>query len=190
MELELLARNLDLNNGVRDHVGKRVGKLERYLHDLRSMRVELSHGMTHSRGEVYTAQMTAWIDKRILRSEEAHGDLFAAIDLAADKMQRQIGRFKDRRVDRRHGHLKGGAPIDAPVKESVEGAVEDDAAPRPRIRRRKVFEIYSMTEEEAAEQIELLGHDFFVFRNAQSGDVNVLYHRKGGDLGILEPFLA
>jgi len=192
VELELLARSVDLTDGVRDHVQKRIAKLQRFLQDIHSMRVELSHGVSHNQGEVFTAQITSWVDKRVLRSEEMHADLFAAIDLAADKMHRQIRRFKDRRVDRWHGQRKSGAAVDGPPIEAGDADDADDAdGPRlPRIRRRKMFELYSMTEDEAAEQIELLGHDFFVFRNARSGEVNVLYHRKGGDLGLLETFLA
>lgn len=189
MELELLARSVDLTDGVRDHVQKRMAKLQRFLQDIHSMRVELSHGVSHNQGEVFTAQITSWVDKRVLRAEEMHADLFAAIDLAADKMHRQMRRFKDRRVDRWHGQRKSGPSVD---ETRIEAADADDAdIPRvPRISRRKMFELYSMTEDEAAEQIELLGHAFFVFRNARSGEVNVLYHRKGGDLGLLETFLA
>lgn len=188
MELELLGRSVELTDGVRDHVEKRVDKLLRLLGDLHGTRVELSRGVSHSQGEVFTAQMTAKAGKRILRAEEMHGELFGAIDLAAEKMQRQIQRFKDRRLDRRHDHRKpeGMAPS---TWDETDAEVSAPPA-KPRIRRRKRFEIYSMSEEEATEQIELLGHDFFVFRNADSGDVNVLYHRKGGDLGLLEPFLA
>lgn len=187
MELELLGRSVELTDGVRDHVEKRVDKLLRLLGDLHGTRVELSRGVSHSQGEVFTAQMTSRVGKRILRAEEVHGELFGAIDLAAEKMQRQIQRYKDRRVDRRHDHRKPEGMLPAPLEEPD---AEAAAPAKPRIRRRKRFEIYSMSEEEATEQFELLGHDFFVFRNADSGDVNVLYHRKGGDLGLLEPFLA
>lgn len=189
MELELLARSVDLTDGVRDHVHKKIGKLQRFLHDIHSMRVELSHGISHNHGEVYTAQITSWVEKRILRAEEQHADLFAAIDLAADKMHRQIRRFKDRRVDRWHGHHKPGPLVDEVAVDTTD-ADDADAAHRPQIRRRKRLELHSMTEDEAAEQIVLLGHDFFVFRDSRSGDVNVLYQRKGGDLGLLETFTA
>jgi len=189
VELELLGRSVDLTDGVRDHVSKKIGKLQRFLHDIHSMRVELSHGVSHNQGEVFTAQITSWVDKRCLRSEEMHSDLYAAIDLAADKMHRQIRRFKDRRVDRWHGHHKPGPLVDAAPIEA-EDDDDADAVRRPQIRRRKRLELYSMTEEEAAEQIELLGHAFFVYRDARSGDVSVLYHRKGGDFGLLETFTA
>lgn len=188
MELEVLARNVELTPGVRDHVDKRVGKLHGRLNDLHAIRVELSHGVSHNKGDVFTVQITSWVDKKILRAEEMHAELFGAIDLASEKMHRQILRFKDRRVDRRHDHRKPDG-VDHPSIEPADAA-DDAASARPRIRRRKRFEIYSMSEEEATDQIEMLGHDFFVFRNPDTGDVNVLYHRKGGDLGLLEPFLA
>lgn len=185
MELELLARSVDLTDRVREHVAARLAKLNRVLQDIHATRVELSHAVTHSQGEIYKAQITSWVDKRILRAEESHADLFAAIDLAVDKMDRQVHRFKDRRTSRRHGQDR---PSVRDVPDAVGAERELDEAPR--IRRRKRFEVHSMSEEEAAEQIELLGHDFYLFRNARTGDINVLYHRKGGDLGLLEPFQA
>lgn len=189
MELELLARSVDLTDNVREHVSARLAKLHRVLQDIHATRVELSHAVTHSQGGVFKAQITAWVDRGILRAEESHADLFAAIDLAVDKMDRQVHRFKDRRVARRHGQIR---PIDrtAGAADTLEAREADEAGAGPRIRRRKRFEVHSMSEDEAAEQIELLGHDFYVFRNARSGDINVLYHRKSGDLGLIEPFQA
>jgi putative sigma-54 modulation protein len=181
MDVELQARNVELTERVRDYVDKKMGKLERYLQDIRATRVDLRHGVTRSQGEVYTAQMTAFVDKQILRSEEMHPDLMAAIDLASDKLHRQIKRYKDRRVDRWQDHSK---PV--PLYEPLEDEAEDE----PRILRRKRFEVYAMGEGEAIEQIELLGHDFFLYRDPDDGDIRLIYRRKGGGLGLIEPITA
>jgi putative sigma-54 modulation protein len=182
MEVELQAKNVELTERVRDYVDKKMGKLERYLQDIRATRVDLRHGVTRSQGEVYTAQMTAFVDKQILRAEEMHPDLLAAIDLASDKLHRQIKRYKDRRVDRWHDHSK---PV--PLYEPPEDEVDEDET---RILRRKRFEVYAMDEGEAIEQIELLGHDFFLYRDADDGDIRLIYRRKGGGLGLIEPVTA
>ena len=102
MEIELLARHVELSDKVRDYVDKKIGRLDRYLPDIKATRVELSHGTQRSRGEVYRVQITAWVDATVLRAEEMESDLFAAIDLASDKLHRQIERYRGRRLDRWH----------------------------------------------------------------------------------------
>jgi putative sigma-54 modulation protein len=177
MDVELQARHFDLTDTVRSYVDKKVGRLERYLPDLKATRVDLERGTTRTRGEVYTAQITTWVDSTILRAEEVNPDLFAAIDLATDKLHRQMGRYKGKRLNRWHDRAE---PL----------PLEEEEAPEPSrlpvIARRKRFGIYPMPEGEAIEQLELLGHDFFLFLNADSGDVNVLYRRRDGELGLIE----
>ncbi len=184
MDVELLARHLDLTDTVRDYVDKKVGRLDRFLPDITSTRVDLGRRTTHSKGEVYTAQVTIWVNGTVLRAEEMNADLFAAVDLAAEKIHRQIERYRGKRLDRRHGRT-GPEP-------ALEEVVEDEAgvANGPAISRRKRFAVYAMSEAEALEQFDLLGHDFFLFRNADSGEMNVLYKRRDGELGLLEPELA
>ena len=181
MEFELSARDVVLSDQVREYVDVKVGRLDRHLSDIRSTRVELRHGVKRSMGEVYTTQITARVDKSILRAEEMHSDLFASIDLAADKLMRQVDRLKGKRLKRWHS---GGEP-QPEIEEDFED--EDDL---PRIFRRKTFEVYSMDEEEAVDQIELLGHDFFLYRDGGSGEINVLYRRKDGLLGLIVPISA
>ena len=102
MDLELQVRHFDLTDTVRDYVDRKVGRLDRYLPGIKVTRVELGRGVRRSQGEVYTAQVTAWVDSSILRVEEMNADLFAAIDLASDKLHRQIERYKGKRLRRWH----------------------------------------------------------------------------------------
>jgi putative sigma-54 modulation protein len=182
MDVELQAHHVELTDMVRDYVDKKIGRLDRYLPVITSARVDLTKRITHSRGEVYSAQVTAWVSGTVLRSEEMHNDLYAAIDLAAEKIHRQIERYKGKRLDRWHGRSE---PALGP--ELLEEAV---ASPAGSVTRRKRFPIYSMNEVEAVEQFDLLGHDFFLFRNADTGEFNVLYKRRDGELGLIEPELA
>jgi len=181
MDVELQARHLDLNPSIRDHVSRKVGRMDRKLPGLKAIRIDLDHGTRRSAGEVYTAQITTWVDSTILRAEEMDHDLFAAIDKAADKLKVQIERYKGRRLDRWHDHTR-------PVPELEAEAAEDEQ--HGHVTRRKRFAIYPMNEAEAIEQLNLLGHDFFVYMNADSGKINVVYRRKDGNYGLIQPELA
>jgi len=174
MELELQVRHFDLTDTVRDYVERKVGRLDRFLPDIKATRVELGRGMRRSQGEVYTAQVTTWVDSSILRVEEMNADLFAAIDLASDKLHRQIERYKGKRRHRRHEATRTPAEVEEP------GEL------RTVIVRRKRFQLLPMSEDEAVDQLELLGHDFFLYVEPDSGAVNLVYRRKDGQLGLIE----
>jgi putative sigma-54 modulation protein len=184
MNVELHSRHLPITEQVRDYVERKIGRLDRYLPDIQSTRVDLDRRLTHSQGEVHSAQVTAWVNGTVLRAEELHADLYAAIDLAAEKIHRQIERYKGKRLHRWHDRVM---PEVAPL--AAEEA-EAEEAPALVVSRRKRFPIYSMSEAEAVEQFELLGHDFFIFQDADRGAIHVLYRRRGGELGLIEPELA
>lgn len=185
MHVELQARHFELSDPMRDYVDRKIGRFDRYLQGMKAIRVELAHGLRRSAGEVYTAQITLWVDNAILRAEEMDHDLFAAVDKAADKLQRQMERFKGKRLDRWHDHTAAVAEM------SVEAvAAEEAEAEGASVVRRKRFAMFPMGEQEAIEQLNLLGHDFYLFMNADSGHVNVVYRRKNGQYGLIEPELA
>jgi len=190
MKVMVHGRNVDVTDYVKEYVTKKVGKLERYLPQIGDVRAELTQNMTRSADDRYTAQVTIWTNGQILRAEESTSDIFASIDATVDKMSSQIRRFKGRRYDnrRRASHaVTREAEITAtlPVDEASE--VEEEVV---HIIRRKEFMIQPMDEEEAVEQMELLGHDFFVFFNPQSKGVNVIYKRRDGNYGLLQPTVS
>lgn len=190
MDIELKSRDVALTDAVRSYVGSRFDRVGRHLPDARAARIELRHETKRSQGEVHVAQVTMWVDRTILRAEEMHADLYAAIDLASDKLLRQADRFKSKRVDRRHGNLGAEARDLAAASGAMPAAAEGDAesaAANARIVRRKRFGVLAMAEDEAVEQFELLGHDFFVYRDGETGSLNVLYRRRDGQIGLLEP---
>lgn len=182
MDVELQSHHMELTDKIREYVVRKIGRLDHFLPDIGSARVDLARRQTRSMGEVYSAQVTAWVNGTVLRSEEMNVDIFAAIDLAEDKIHRQIERYKGKRLDRWHGRSEP-ALEPAPLEEAV-------AEPAATIIRRKRFPVYNMSEAEAVEQFDLLGHDFFVYRDADSGGLNVLYRRRDGELGLIEPVLA
>ena len=141
--------------------------------------MELSVEGAKSAKDRQVAQLTVRSKGTLLRAEERSADMFASIDAIVDKMYRQIVRYKGKRYGR------GRGPGEIPPVEEFEA---EEASPR--IVRTKRFQVAPMDEEEAVEQMELLGHDFFVFFNVNTNEVNVIYRRKDGNYGLIEPELA
>ena len=183
MKVQVNGRNVEVNDYLRDYVTKKVGKLERYLPQITEVRAELTQNMTRSASDRYTAQVTVWANGQMLRAEESTSDILASVDATVDKMASQIRRFKGRRYEnrRRTAHV-----VSAEVERAVVADEVGEEEPG-RIIRRKQFAVQPMNEEEAVEQMELLGHDFFVFFDPEEGTVNVVYRRKDGNYGVLQP---
>jgi len=189
MNIVVRGRNVSITDRVQEYVEKKVGKLERYLPIIDEARMELSQEETRSAQHRMTAQLTVRSRGKILRAEERDQDLFAAIDLVYEKMQRQISRFKDRLYSRgQHGSDTVRVPEEP--ESVVELMAELEPEPVGTVVRTKAFPVTPMNPEEAIEQMELLGHDFFVFYNSEISGINVLYRRRTGDYGLLQPEFA
>jgi len=189
MNLIIQTHNVELTDWLRQYVEKKIGRLERYLPDIDEIRVELREERTRSASDRAVAQVTVRSRRTILRAEERTGDMFASIDAVADKLERRIRRFKGKRA-RNHKRAIAEANILEESLSPVAELIEEEEAPEAAIVRRKRFEVYPMDAMEAIEQMELLGHDFFVFLNAETGQINVLYRRRNGDYGLIEPVIA
>jgi putative sigma-54 modulation protein len=185
-KVETVARNMRLTDNTRDYVEKKAAKLERYLQEIEEVRVELSHAKSaRSALDRQVAQITVHGKGFILRSEERADDIHAAFDTALDKIQRQIDRYKGK-----HYHGRGDGRSAAEVVEE-ELPVDETGELLPLIGRRKKFIVLPMTEDEAVEQMRLLGHDnFFVFFNADQNAIQVLYRRRNGTYGLIEPVVG
>lgn len=186
MEISISTHNLELTPRLKTHVEKKTGRLDRYLPNLVDVRVELSSQNTRSAVQRQIAQITIR-DTRgtILRAEERSNDMFAAVDEVVDKLYRQIKRYRGKRRQNRRGggieELALGEPL--PLEEEAEWIEEEE----PVIVRRKRLSLQPMAPEEAIEQMELLGHSFFVFFNPDDEAVNVVYKRQDGNYGLLQP---
>ncbi|MCB9078707.1 MAG: ribosome-associated translation inhibitor RaiA [Anaerolineaceae bacterium] len=194
MQLVLTGKNFVVSDRVRDYVEKKVGKLDRYL-DVTEARLEISQEKTKSAKDRNVVQLTLRTDGAILRAEDRSQAIYGSIDAVVDKIHRQIVRYKGKRVDRRQGHIKNQrddldfVPEELPeLEQSVIESIADEQ--HREIVRVKRFFMNPMTEEEAVDQMELLGHNFFVFYNAQLGRVNVIYRREDDNYGLLDPELA
>ena len=186
-KVETVARNMRLTDNTREYVEKKAAKLERHLPGIDEIRIELSHAKTaRSATDRQVAQLTVRGKGFILRTEERADDLHAAFDTAFDKIQRQIERYKGK-----HYHGRGDGRSVGEVFEEEEMLVDDTGELLPLIARRKKFIILPMTEDEAVEQMRLLGHDnFFIFFNAEQNSIQVLYRRRNGSYGLIQPIVG
>jgi putative sigma-54 modulation protein len=180
--IDITGRNMEVTDRLNDYVTKKVSKLDRFLNDIDEAHVDLAYAKSaRSAADRQVAQLTIRGKGFILRSEERADDIYAALDSALDKMQRRIERFKGKR-NRGRGDGRSAAEV-VPVIE-----LADEEAEEPVIARRKHFIVSPMDESEAIEQMSLLGHeDFFVFFNAATESINVLYRRRDGTYGLIEP---
>lgn len=185
MELSINSRNLEVTARLQNYVEKKTSRLDRYMPDLTLISVDLSEVNAKNAQERQVAQITIR-DKRgtILRAEERSSDLFAAIDAVVDKLYRQISKYRGKRKRKwRSSGVKEEIIFGEPLPLEVE--YEEDV-PRGIVRTKR-FSMTPMTAEEAVDQLELLGHDFFVFFNVDDDAINVLYHRRNDTYGLLQP---
>ena len=182
MQPIITGKNMEVSQALKDYVQKKLGKFDRYLPDISETRVELSVEKVKSNQDRQVVQVTVRSNSTILRAEERSADMLAAVDAVRDKLQRQIVRFKERTVRMRT------RAQEAAEAEPFLSTEEEEAAPR--IVRTKVFAVEPMGADEAVEQMELLGHDFFIFYNPDTGSMNVVYRRKDGNYGLLQPELT
>jgi ribosome hibernation promoting factor len=186
MEFIVKSRNGKVTQREQEYIKEKIGKLERYLDLISKVTVEVGETQRHNQGNMYRAQVTLVGDHGILlRAEEYAPDLNSAIDTVHDNLQRQIQRYKDKHW--RRGKLRRQAGEIVEVGMETNGVAASDGEARPRIVRTKEFQVKPMFSDEAVEQMELLGHDFFVFRDAENSQINVLYRREDGNYGLIVP---
>lgn len=186
MKLTIQANNIELTDWLEQYVDKKIGKLERYLSDIDEARVELREEKTRSAADRAVAQVTIRSRRTILRAEERSGDMFASIDAVSDKLERRIARFKGKMAR----NSKRAVAQAAIMEEAAAAPEEESDEETGRIVRIKTFEMQPMGPGEALEQMELLGHDFYLFVHVDTGEVNVVYRRRDGNFGLLQPVLG
>jgi putative sigma-54 modulation protein len=178
MRLQVKGKNHDVSDSIRSYAEQKLGKLEGRVHELTVVELELTVERNPSIAQNQVAEATVWTKGPVLRAREASTDMKASIDQLTEKLLRQVKDYRDRRSRRGSrgsaGADGGGMPV-----------MPDEA--EQQIVKSKQFAVKPMTAEEAVLQLELIGHDFFVFRNADSGEINVVYRRKAGGYGLIEP---
>jgi len=191
LEVAIYPKNLELTDRISGYINKKISKLDRYLSDIEETRVDLAYiKSARNPSDRQVAQITIRGRGYILRTEERSDDIFTAVDLALDKMQRKIERFKGKR-SRGRGDGTPAAEVAPETAVAAGETAAEEIDETPVVARRKTFNLVPMDEMEAIEQMSRLGHEnFFVFYNANTNSVNVLYRRRDGTYGLIEPTLA
>ena len=178
MRLHVKGKNVEVSDAIHDYAERKLGKLSPQLAEPTHVELELAVEKNPSIADNHVAEATIWTKGPVLRAREASSDMKASIDLLVDKLERQVKRYREKRRHEHEWHERSNGNITAQGSQAQEGAM---------IVKTKQFVLNGMTPEEAVEQLELIGHDFFVFRNSDSGEINVVYRRRDGDYGVIEP---
>jgi putative sigma-54 modulation protein len=173
MNITISGKNIEVTSGLKSAVNEKLAKLERYFTPETHVMVTLSVEKERQKIEV-----TIPVKGRIIRSEQVSNDMYVSIDLVEEVIERQLRKYKNKIIDKKQAAMNfQKAYIENDYMENEE----------IRIERSKKFEIKPMYPEDACVQMELLGHNFFVFMNADTDQVNVVYKRKGNTYGLIEP---
>ncbi len=180
MKVNVRGKNIDATASLVEYTHKKIGKLDKHFDDNTDVQVVLSVIR-----EDHIVEVTVNLNGLILRGEESTGDMYASIDQVVEKLERQVKKYKTRmnKSLRKRGMRSMSEKHAALEAEEREDALDNS----PRVVRTKRFSLKPMTVEEAILQMDLLGHSFFVFANAESDVTNVVYRRKDGNYGLIEP---
>ncbi len=173
MKFIISGKNLDITDGLRAAVNEKIGKLERYFTDDTEIYVTLSTEKDRQKIEV-----TIPMKGNIIRAEQESSDMYVSIDLVEEIIERQLRKYKTKLIEKHQTAVNLNKSF---IEEDTDGDEEI------KIKRTKRFAVKPMDAEEACVQMELLGHNFFVFRNAFTDEVNVVYKRKNNTYGLIEP---
>lgn len=179
MQVAVRGKNMQITDSLKRYAEKRVGKLKKYFDIPLSAQVLMA-----VEKDRHIVEVTVPLDGMLLRGEEETGDMYSSIDLVVEKLEKQVEKFKTR-IARRIKQADNRQPL---LTAGINVPEEDIRAEgKPSIVKIKRFPIKPMDPEEAVMQMNLIGHDFFVFTNARTERVNVVYRRKDGDYGLIEP---
>ena len=181
MRYNIRGENVEVTSAIKDYVEKKVSKLERYFETPPTSDVNVNLSVYNEEQKI---EVTIPMTNLLLRAEEKHTDLYAAIDLVVDKLERQIRKHKTK-INRKSRQQGAAKHIFAEMEKNNRAQAVDEESLD--IVRTKRFNLKPMDSEEAVLQMDMLGHDFFVFTNANSGNTNVVYRRHDGKYGLIEP---
>ena len=177
MKFIIIGKNIDVTPGLKDAVESKLGKLQRYFTPDTEIHVTLSVQKEHQKIEV-----TIPVKGHIIRSEQESNDMYVSIELVEEVIERQLKKYKNKLIDKK----RNAADFAPEYVDEDEEIFEDEEV---KIIRAKKFGIKPMNAEEACVQMELLGHEFYVFLNSDTNEVNVVYKRRDGAYGLIEPEL-
>lgn len=191
MHVVVTGRNIDLTPSLKEYLTDKLQRAQKHFNHPLEIQALLSVAKNPSIANNQTAEVTIKLNGNIIRGEESSENMYNSIDLVADKIERQLRKFKTRHWQRKKTIEKDldvaiDVSPDLDTDEEVKKAIATDDI-KSRIVRSKRFPLKPMTPEEACAHMDLLGHDFFMFVNSDTGQVNTVYHRRDGQYGLIEP---
>ena len=184
MDLLVVGKHTEIDARLRALTEEKLTRIEKFANDVRRVDVEYDELATRKAGDSHTCEILVHLNQHLVKGKASAAEHPAALDLAVEKVERQMRRLHDRRVHRRNG-ARGTRPAAVDDAEESDADASDDSGSPP-IVKIKQFEVKPMTAEEAALQMELLSHDFFLFRSTETGHAAVVYRRRDGALGLIE----
>jgi putative sigma-54 modulation protein len=193
MKLVIQGKNIEITDSIRDYVRQKIDKAVQHFQTMATeVDVHLSVARNPRISPKQTAEVTIYMNGAVVRAEESSENLYASIDLVADKITRQLKKYKEKR--KTHTSIKAAAALGEEVLETVPDVSDVSEVLNSRtaklpaeVVRTKYFAMPPMTVEQALEQLDLVGHDFYVFRNIETNEINVIYERNHGGCGVIQP---
>jgi putative sigma-54 modulation protein len=188
MDIVVRGKNVEVSPRLRKLAREKIRKISRFTHDAGRVEVDFSELRNRRVADNQVCDVIVHLKRNFVKAHAAASEPAAALDLVVDKVEHQVARIKEKRVARTHAARRSrGAPGDIDTVSVSEVDDDDDGlGPADRIVERKRLAMKPMRPEEAALQMDLLGHDFFLFTNAENGHAAVLYRRRDGNLGVIE----
>ena len=190
MQLTVTGRNIELTPALKDYLVDKLQRSQKHFDHALNVTALLSVAKNPSVAQSQTAEVTIKLNGSIIRGEESTENMYASIDLVADKIERQLRKYKTRYYQKgnkvRERDLMAAVDVGADV-DSDSAVLHELNGFHPKIVRSKRFTLKPMLPEEACKHMDLLGHDFFMFINSESNQVNTVYHRRDGNYGLIEP---
>jgi putative sigma-54 modulation protein len=187
MKLVIQGKNIEITDAIDDYVHQKIEKAVNHFQSLTTeVDVHLSVARNPRINPKQTAEVTIYVNGAVVRAEESSENLYASIDLVANKIARQLRKYKEKRQSKAHSAVKTADALkDEPVVADLTSNREPELPGE--VVRTKYFAMPPMTIQEALEQLELVDHDFYMFRNAETGEINVVYERNHGGYGVIQP---
>jgi putative sigma-54 modulation protein len=193
MQVTVTGRNIELTSALKDYLIEKLQRAQKHFDHRLDCTALLSVAKNPSIAKSQKAEITIKVNGNVIRGEESTENMYASIDLVADKIERQLRKYKTRHsakgakpAVREEDGADDAADSEFEMDFEVSGTVAPEEV-RPKIVRSKRFPLKPMTAEEACKHMDLLGHDFFMFINSDTNHVNTVYHRRDGNFGLIEP---
>lgn len=190
MKLVIQGKNIEITEAIHDYVEQKISKaVNHFKHLTNEVDVNLSVARNHRISPKQSAEVTLYVNGAVVRAEESSENLYASIDLVANKISRQLRKYKEKRQGKKHASTKSGELLMQRQAASDVSAVIENRVPElpDEVLRTKYFAMPPMTVHEALEQLQLVDHDFYMFLNSETEEINVIYERNHGGYGIIQP---